>query len=142
MGAGTSDVVEIVLEEGRPYWTITFEDGLVFEAVLEEERDLLTLVAGVGEGPKDKRLSVCETLLLYSSLRQRTGVTMALGEPEGEFEISCDLTANQLTPDRFGPVVASFVKKARLWRQMVALGCDQSALKERAVDFATAGIRA
>lgn len=137
LGESTPEVVEI-LQDGAA-WIVTLEDDL--PVLLERDwAGTLSLTVDLGQPPERQRQAVCEAMMNYNSLIQATGgMALAVAEPGGEFQQCCLMPAEPMNVDMLRSIVLEFAERARLWKQVVALGADPALLPAAAAEFVMTG---
>ncbi len=125
LGESTPEIDRVIEHPGEPRWAIGLNDDLLVTVDLVEDQSALILCADVGRPQEQHRLRVYEAMLMYSSLRQSNGgFTMALAQADGECQILSDIAARDVDVHRLRTGILDLASKARLWREVVALGAD------------------
>ena len=123
LGPQAPEIVSVSQDGQADAWAVELDDGMIVEAALDGERGVLSFSSNLGRPNDDVRTDVYQSLLLYNSLRDRTGgVTMSLAEPSGDVVQSYDLDLRDLTAVTLHNLVLNLAAKARLWQNVVASG--------------------
>lgn len=121
--APADETIVAVLQIADDGWVVTYNDDLDVELEFDTGSNRIVLSSYLGEPSDERRLSVCETLMMYSTMwRDTGGVCMGLTGPGGGVVMMADLAASETTGELLLSVLSNFAQKARLWREFVEKG--------------------
>ena len=128
LGERTPRIESIVQEADAPRWAIELDDGLIVLAELDADRSRLSLETDLGQPPEEHRLATCEALMMFTSLEHAShDWAMALGEPNGEFQLCGRVTVPDAHLADLQSGLFAFIDQAQQWREIVARGAQLEA---------------
>ncbi len=127
LGPATEEVLEVQQHE-EAAWTVVLDEATAVGLDFMADQEKLVLSMELGAVPEDRKTASYEFMLLYNfNWPQSGGIKLGLDAPEGNVVLMFELNVSQLELPELQHILASFVEKARAWRELVAIGLGDEA---------------
>ena len=119
------DGIDQVLQTGEETWAVRFEDVDV-EVEFNPQTQRAMFSADIGVPPEERRLPICEAVLVYSMLwRETGGLRMAMNETGGPITQMVDVDCITLTIGTAAAVLHNLRDRTLIWRKFF-YGTDEA----------------
>ena len=109
-----------VLQTANNEWAVAY-DPQTAVAIDVDDAGVLGLSIELGKPTAERQLEVYCALLAYNTLQRETGgVTMAVAGMDGPVLQTLNLPLQGLSVGDLRTILANFVEKARVWRELVS----------------------
>lgn len=114
-------MIDAVVQHGADSWAIQLNDGALVLLEYADNPERLVFSTDLGMPIPQRRLEVCQLMLSYNLLwEENTGLTMALGGPEGSAMLLFDWRSERPQLDALRQALDRFAQVAGAWRSYVA----------------------